>query len=884
VEKMNRAFEHVQKGEELCQKQCLRDAERAFQRAIGIYEKEKDVGGVAYALGRLGDCYEKSGEADKALETYRRAVELGTDIPAIYGGLISLLVEQGKLDEAFHVVEQWQTHGQRHISGPAHQIFVGIGARLTREKRYEEAIVLLSRTGEVISAQRFPNEHWAAKSQLGYAYEKADDIETAMDVFAAAIKDGSNDRQTYTRYIMYLEKTKQYEKALHVIKRGLKVQHNAAWEADLRKRQQRIERKAGQVPKGAVPKIIPVFSVRRGQKSVSLLHQVKFSPQLTNLGVGQGMAYAISGGKIPKLSAWQIDDATMAWQVELPEVSSGIVVTTESIVTYAQQGRVGEGKTMLHFLDLSGNEVTTQCLPDAPSEIVASSGRVYAGCRDGKLYAFSTQGKPLWSYRVPGSKDPQESAYTRPSPYYVDAASNLVVFSSFSNVFALNERGKLRYRWSVPERRSTSRSGGINLTVSLGTASVRGLAVAVDGSRVVVTVDDEIFELVNGKINGQVKRKGKMLEKVALDPTGSIWAVGADEEVLILQNRKAAGRFTAPRGAKLSLDSKADRVIAWAGEQLVVASLAGRTIADIEFVKRVSHAQCVDDGRIVVGAGQLVILDTSPQLSIAESESAKRESKPKVAGGEKLAKSSAERPTEEQGIPIRWIEGEKLDTGRGKARYKGGRGQTLTIEQLALEHYSQLGYKGTWAENEYWWAIMALLFWDVIFTRLSRVFTPEFGEFPSAMQDMPLDFFTPDFFLRRKKLIEGRIAELTQPRLFGLRKANIEAELKSAFRRHRGRPCRPIDWTRLTKVDGLVMATRVLTDRQLMQIMYRLLMNFNENRSGLPDLFLNCDGKPLFSEVKSERERVAENQIVWMLYLRKKVGVAVEICRVIPNM
>jgi hypothetical protein len=68
-----------------------------------------------------------------------------------------------------------------------------------------------------------------------------------------------------------------------------------------------------------------------------------------------------------------------------------------------------------------------------------------------------------------------------------------------------------------------------------------------------------------------------------------------------------------------------------------------------------------------------------------------------------------------------------------------------------------------------------------------------------------------------------------------------------------------------------------------MQIMHRLLVNFNENRSGLPDLFLACDDKPLFSEVKSERERVADHQIDWMLYLRDEADVAVEICRVIPK-
>ena len=880
---MSRAFEYVQKGEELCQMQRMRDAERAFRRALRTYEKEEDAGGVTYALGRLGHCYEQSGEVEKAIEAYRRAVESETDIPAIYSGLISLLVEQGKLDEAFRVADQWQTYGQRHISGPAHQVFTNIGARLTREKRYEEAIALLTRTVDAISAQRFPDEHWAAKSHLGYAHEKAGRIDAAMEFFSAAVKDGSTNRQTYTRYVMYLEKTKQYEQALRVIKQGLGVQRNAAWEADLRKRQQRIGRKAGKVPKEALPKIIPAFSVRRGKKSVSLVHQVKFSPQLTNLAVGHGMVYATSGGKNPKLSAWQIDSAVVVWQLELPEAASGVVATMDGIATHVQRGRVGEGATILCFLDLAGNEIASRRLPDVPSEVIAGNGRVYAGCRDGKLYAFSGRGKSLWSYRVPGSSDRQDSVYMRPSPYYVSAASNLVVFSSFSNVFALDERGGLRWRWCVPERRSTSRSGGTALTISLGLASVRGLAVAADGSRVVVTADDAIYELVNGRISGHVKRKGKTLGKVALDPTGAIWAIGADEQVLILQDRKAAGRFDAPPGARLDLDSEADRVVAWAGEELVVASLAGRAIADIEFVNRVSHAECVNNGRIVVGAGHLIILETSSQPSTTKSRSARRESAPRSAREDNLARSPVERPTEEQGIPIRWIEGQRLDTQRGKARFEGSGEQSLTIEQLALEHYSHLGYRGAWTENEYWWAIMALLFWDVLFARLPGVFTPEFGDFPSAMQDMPLDLFSADFYPRRKKLIQACIAELKQPKLFGLRKANIEADLKSAFRRHRGKPCRPIDWTRLTKTDDLVMATQVLTDRQLVQIMHRLLANFSENRSGLPDLFLAGDRKPLFCEVKSERERVADHQIDWMLYLRDEVGAPVEICRVIPK-
>lgn len=870
-----RPFEYVSKGEQLCQQQKLREAERAFEQAIHAYENDNDTDGVAYALGRMGSCYESSGETNKAVATYRRAVSLGTDIPAIYHGFIGLLVDEGSLDEAFAVANTWQTYGQRHISGSAHQIFVGLGAGLTREKRYEEAITLLSRTIEEIAVQDFPNEHWDAKGRLGYAYEKSGNVDVAVDIFATAIKNGSNNRQSYARYLMYLETQKQYEEALRIIQKGLKLQNDAAWEADLRKRQQRIERKMGKVSNETPFKIIPAFSIRHGKRAVSLLHQIEFSPQITNLAVWSDVAFISTGGKSPKLSAWKLGDAIMDWQVDLPEAVSGIVVTTQTIMTFTQIGRIGEGETILRFFDHVGNEITNERLPDVPSEIVTSNDVVYAGCRDGKLYAFSAQGTPLWSYQVPGSKALQNSDYMRPSPYYVCASPNYVVFSSFSDVFALNNRGKLRWRWSVPEKKSASRSGKIIMTMSYGPALVRGLALASGKDRVVVTAGDTVYEVVDGELNSQVKRSSKNLGRVVLDSTGKIWVFTADDQVLVLDNRKAAGSFVAPSHAWLSLNSNADRIIAWSGKELSIANFAGKAIARLEFVKRISQAYCADNEKIVVGAGHLVVLDVMTQPVVQETDSREKTTIQTVM--------PVSRHDEEQGIPVRWIEGEKLDTGRGKALYKNRNNQQVTIEQFAIEQYSQAGYTGDWTENEYWWAIMALLFWDVIFASLPDVFSPEFGEFPNVMQDMPRDFFTPEFYPRRKTLIEKRISELTHSRLFGLRKPNIETELRNSFLHHKGKPCRPIDWNKLVSANELIVATRVLSGEQLMKIMHRLLENFSENRKGLPDLFLSKGDVPLFVEVKSEKENLAEHQKQWLLFLKNQVRISVEICRVVPT-
>ena len=60
-----------------------------------------------------------------------------------------------------------------------------------------------------------------------------------------------------------------------------------------------------------------------------------------------------------------------------------------------------------------------------------------------------------------------------------------------------------------------------------------------------------------------------------------------------------------------------------------------------------------------------------------------------------------------------------------------------------------------------------------------------------------------------------------------------------------------------------------------------MLNDVSRNRSGLPDLFLAKTTDPLFVEVKSEKERVADHQLKWLIHLRDEVGVPVELCRVI---
>ncbi len=176
------------------------------------------------------------------------------------------------------------------------------------------------------------------------------------------------------------------------------------------------------------------------------------------------------------------------------------------------------------------------------------------------------------------------------------------------------------------------------------------------------------------------------------------------------------------------------------------------------------------------------------------------------------------------------IEAEKISQ-KGKARFRAEDGTESFVEEIALHHFRKEGWGGVWGENDLWWTLMALLFWDVIFARIDGVWTPQFGSFPSPLQDMPQDMFKREFYQRRAHLVERRMEHL--------HRADLEGEMRKSLREHYGQPCRPIEnWDKFD-VAHLACVTALIPRDALLGILHVLLQDFNENRSGLPDLLLS---------------------------------------------
>ena len=137
------------------------------------------------------------------------------------------------------------------------------------------------------------------------------------------------------------------------------------------------------------------------------------------------------------------------------------------------------------------------------------------------------------------------------------------------------------------------------------------------------------------------------------------------------------------------------------------------------------------------------------------------------------------------------------------------------------------------------------------------------------MNGMPHDFFTDEFYTRRKSIIINRIRELQN--------SDIIEKIKLSYKNNYGKNCRPIeDWNRYT-IEELINPLSYIDKNIIIEICHRLIKNFRTNRPGLPDLIVYSEKDFFFSEVKSKNDKVSQNQKNWHNFLSENLGLKVEL-------
>lgn len=238
-------------------------------------------------------------------------------------------------------------------------------------------------------------------------------------------------------------------------------------------------------------------------------------------------------------------------------------------------------------------------------------------------------------------------------------------------------------------------------------------------------------------------------------------------------------------------------------------------------------------------------------------------------------------------ISYRDIKLQRSDSQKtGKVKYFIN-GSEYFAEEAAILHYESLRYKAMWTEDTYWWTLMSIFFWDVIFAKIRGAvsciidgvqveidtndarFEQMFSQ-TIQMNGMPVDFFTSEFYARRQNLIKNRIQEIFH--------SDIEQKLNESYKNNYGKKCRSVDDWDKYKIDELLIPIKRIDKEIIVKILERLISNFNDNRTGLPDLIVYNNSEFFFSEVKSEKDKISEKQSDWHSFLSETLGIKVEIC------
>ncbi|TDB68080.1 VRR-NUC domain-containing protein [Arundinibacter roseus] len=192
------------------------------------------------------------------------------------------------------------------------------------------------------------------------------------------------------------------------------------------------------------------------------------------------------------------------------------------------------------------------------------------------------------------------------------------------------------------------------------------------------------------------------------------------------------------------------------------------------------------------------------------------------------------------------------------------------VEKGVIDYYLEQGYAAIFSENEPWRALFGLVFWDIIYdTNVRAIHHP--------LQRVPSDFFLPDFFTKREKLLRQRLVELSSAEAF-------ESLIVKTYLDKLGTTNVLVAW-----YEGLLEAVLVLTSyikpEQLHLILMEMALNLRENTRGFPDLLVWKDDFYSLVEVKSPTDHLSSQQLNW-LHFFEQINVRSKVLRVdwIPEM
>jgi outer membrane protein assembly factor BamB len=445
-----RPFDIVAEAEQAWQAAETGRAEELFKEGLAAYgHKEPD--GLDFALGRYGAFLLAQDRRDEAERILEQAIEEKTDLPAIWSDYLRIVADRRDIDSFKRGIERMAASVRCRI---ASEFVLAHARRADREGATAFAEEVARWVIERSAREGDKEGRWKAIGHLGRILEGAGHLDQALKLWRDAFDEGSSDPDTASRLSMHLERAKDYAGAMLVIREALVRRLSANVEESLRKRLARCEEKVASRRPAKTNRHpdVAAYSVRRESPLFELVFQIRLKPSVRHLELAGKMARCLMVSK----DSSTLVDIDLASGLELRRVEN---LPLLGDTWFAPDGQgigirrtaaVGQGPTLLSFLNVEGHVDAESSVPYATSEIALGPDLWYVGCRNGLLYAFGFDGKQRWTWETPGASNYSDNAYFRPCPYYVASRQSFAAVASMGNIYAVSPNGRTLWHATLP--------------------------------------------------------------------------------------------------------------------------------------------------------------------------------------------------------------------------------------------------------------------------------------------------------------------------------------------------------------------------------------------------------------------------------------------------
>jgi tetratricopeptide (TPR) repeat protein len=450
-----RPFEIVMEAQQAYKVGEAAQAEALFKQGIDAYRRQ-EPDGLDFALGRYAAFLIDQDRKDDALSILEEAINIKPNLPAIWSDYVRLFADRGDFQSFQYAINKMAASVQYPIEA---EFLLSHARRAQRDNKLTFAESLARWVVERAANTGDIEGRWAALGDLGRLLERSGRTEEAVELWREAFAEGSTDPETADRLSMYFEHDKNYTTSIELIREALKRGLPAGKEELLRKRLVRCEAKIGEKGSGEIKKSTDVFafSIRLKSTSFEPVFQLRLKPSVKDLElVGKNARCLLVAKDSSSLVDVDLTTGTEVRRIEnLPLLGDTWFAKDGFGIGIRRTAAVGQGPTLLRFLDAEGRVAAESSVPDATSEIALGADLWYVGCRDGFLYGFGFDGKKRWAWETPGSSGYSENAYFRPCPYYVASRQSFAAVASMDNVYGVGSSGKTLWHAVLPNEKQT---------------------------------------------------------------------------------------------------------------------------------------------------------------------------------------------------------------------------------------------------------------------------------------------------------------------------------------------------------------------------------------------------------------------------------------------